>query len=129
MCGGGGGGVRGFTCPPFGSPPPPSRMKPESPFKNWIVVHFRALSPVFNNCNSNSSVTVAEHEAAKLILSIGIHFRQSFTQNRLPDIWYNAVTVDELQFEKMMNLILAFLTRLAAETNFSDNWQIWMLNI
>ena len=51
-----------------------------------IVIQFRALSPVFVNCNSNSSVTVAEHETAKTILSIGIHFRQSFNQIRLPDV-------------------------------------------
>ena len=35
---------------------------------------------------SNSSVTVAEHETAKTISSIGIHFRQSFNQIRLPDV-------------------------------------------
>ena len=57
-------------------------------FRN-IVIQFRALSPVFVNCNSNSSVTVAEHETGKSISSIGIHFRQSFTQIRLPDIRYN----------------------------------------
>ena len=28
----------------------------------------------------------------------------------------------------MTNLILAFLARLAVETNFSDNWRIGMLN-
>ena len=51
-----------------------------------IVIKFRALSPVFVNYNSNSSVAVAEHETAKAISSIGIHFRQSFNQNRLPDV-------------------------------------------
>ena len=53
-----------------------------------IVIQFRALSPVFVNCNSNSSVTVAEHETDINInfVYIGIHFPQSFTQNRLPDI-------------------------------------------
>ena len=56
-------------------------------FRN-IVIQYRALSPVFVNCNSNSSVTVAEHETAKSISSIGIHFRQSFNQIRLPDLSY-----------------------------------------
>ena len=51
-----------------------------------IAIQFRALSPFFVNCYSNSSVTVAEHETAKAISSIGIHFRQSFNQNRLPDV-------------------------------------------
>ena len=51
-----------------------------------IVIQFHALSPVFVNCNSNSSVTVAEHETAKTISFIGIHFRQSFNQIRLPDV-------------------------------------------
>ena len=51
-----------------------------------IVIQFRALSPVFVNCNSNSSVTEAEHEPAKTISSIDIHFRQSFIQIRLPDV-------------------------------------------
>ena len=49
-----------------------------------IAIH--ALSPVFVNCYSNLSVTVAELETAKAISSIGIHFRQSFNQNRLPDV-------------------------------------------
>ena len=31
-------------------------------------------------------------------------------------------------FDKMANLILAFLTRLAAETNFRDKWRNWALN-
>ena len=44
-------------------------------FRN-IVIRFRALSPVFVNCNSNLLVTVAEHERATSISSIGIHFRQ-----------------------------------------------------
>ena len=61
-------------------------------FRN-IVIQFRALSPIFYNCNSNSSVTVAEHETANSISSIGIHFRQSLTQIRLPDIRYNAVII------------------------------------
>ena len=51
-----------------------------------IVIKFRALSPIFVNCNSNSSVTVAEHETAKTISTIGIHFRQSFNQIRLPGV-------------------------------------------
>ena len=51
-----------------------------------IVIQFRALSPIFVNCNSNSSVTVAEHETVKTISSIGIHFRQSFNQFRLPGV-------------------------------------------
>ena len=54
-------------------------------FRN-IVIKFRALSPVFVNCNSNLSVTVAEHETGKTISSIGINFRQSFNQIRLPDV-------------------------------------------
>ena len=56
-----------------------------------------AVSPRFRQyyCYSNSSVTViAEHEIAKSSLSIGIPFRQSFTQIRLPsDIRYNAVII------------------------------------
>ena len=52
-----------------------------------IAIQFRALSPVFVNCYSNSSVKVAiKHETAKSISSIGIHFRQRFNQNRLPDV-------------------------------------------
>ena len=51
-----------------------------------IVIQFRALSSVFVNCISNSSATVAEHDTAKAISSIGIHFRQSFNHNRLPDV-------------------------------------------
>ena len=51
-----------------------------------IAIQFRALSPVFVNCYSNLSVTVSEHETAKAISSIGIHFRQRFNQNRLPDV-------------------------------------------
>ena len=43
-----------------------------------------AFSPVFVNCNSNSSVTVAEHETA--ISYIGIQFRQSFNQIRPPGV-------------------------------------------
>ena len=35
-----------------------------------IVIQCRALSPIFVNCNSNSSITVAEHETAKTISSI-----------------------------------------------------------
>ena len=42
-----------------------------------FVTHFRQLQ-------FNSSVTVAEHETTKTISSIGIHFRQSFNQIRLP---------------------------------------------
>ena len=30
--------------------------------------------------------SIAEHETAKAFSSIGIHFRQSFNQNRLPDV-------------------------------------------
>ena len=48
-----------------------------------IAIQFRALLPVIVNYNSNSSVTVAEHETAKNISSIGIHFRQSFNQIHL----------------------------------------------
>ena len=51
-----------------------------------IVIQFRALSPIFVNRNSNLSITVAEHETAKTISSIGIHFRQSFNQIRLPGV-------------------------------------------
>ena len=58
-----------------------------------IAIQFRDLSPVFVNCNSNSSVTVGEHKTAKSISSIGIHFRQSFTKILLPDIRYNAVII------------------------------------
>ena len=63
-----------------------------------IVIQFRALSPVFVNCNSNSLVTGAEHETAKSISSIGIHFRQSFIQNRLPDIKAH-ITIDEFEWQ------------------------------
>ena len=51
-----------------------------------IVIQIRVLSPVFVNCNSNSSATVAEHETAKASSSIDIHFRQKFNQSRLPDV-------------------------------------------
>ena len=61
-------------------------------FRLWSI-NFETLSfnfvlchPFFVNCNSNSSVTIAEHETAKRISSIGIHFRQSFNQIRLPDV-------------------------------------------
>ena len=56
-----------------------------------FVTHFRQLQ-------SNSSVTVAEHETANSISSIGIHFRQSFTQNRLPDIKAH-ITIDEFEWQ------------------------------
>ena len=55
--------------------------------KFWnIVVQIRVLSPVFINCNSNSSVAVTEHETASAISSLGIHFRQKLNKNRLPDV-------------------------------------------
>ena len=51
-----------------------------------IVIHFRALSPIFVSCNSDLSVIVAGHETAKSISSVGIQFRQIFIQSRPPDI-------------------------------------------
>ena len=49
-----------------------------------IVIQFRALSLDFVNCNSNSSVAVAEHETAKPVSSIGIHLRQKFHSKSSP---------------------------------------------
>ena len=92
-------------------------------FGRSVLTHCHSIScfvTIFINCNSNSSVTVAEHKTAKSFSSIGIHFRQCFTQNNLP---YKAhITLDEFEWQnnefvwKNYNLILAFLTRLAAET-------------
>ena len=44
-----------------------------------------ALSPVFVNCDSNSSVTVAEARDSKSNFGLLHWFRQSFNKNRLPD--------------------------------------------
>ena len=45
---------------------------------------------ILKHCHPFSStaikITVAEHETANTILSIGIHFLQSFNQIRLPDV-------------------------------------------
>ena len=52
-----------------------------------IVIQFRALSPVFFQLQFKFvSHSIAEHETAKTISFIGIHFRQSFDQNRLTDV-------------------------------------------
>ena len=55
----------------------------KSPFIFVICV------PIFVNCKSNSSVTVAGQDKAESISSIGIHFRQNFNQNRHSDIQCN----------------------------------------
>ena len=45
--------------------------------------------------------SVAEHETAKSISSIGIHFCQNFTQNRLPDIKAYR-RLDEFDLQKLI---------------------------
>ena len=61
-------------------------------FRLWSI-NFETLPFNFVLCHPFSSTAIqirrsqlAEHETANAILSIGIHFRQSFNQNRLPDV-------------------------------------------
>ena len=97
-----------------------------------IVIQFRALSPVFVIAIQIRRSQYSWAPDSKSSSSIGTHFRQSFTQIRLRDIKAH-ITLDEFEWQnnefvwKITNLILAFLSRLAAETNSSDNWRIWML--
>ena len=59
----------------------------------WSIT-FETLPFIFVLCHPFSSTAIqirrsqyiADHETAKAISSIGIHFRQSFNQNRLPDV-------------------------------------------
>ena len=98
-----------------------------------IVIQFRALSPVFVNCNSNSSVTVAEHETAKNNFVYCHSFSSKFQSNSSPRC-KGPITLDELEWQntefvrRNYEFDPTFLTRLATQTNFSDNWRIWMLN-
>ena len=92
-----------------------------------IVLQFRDLSPIFVNCNSNSSVTVVEHKTAKSILSIGIHFCQSLTQIRLPDIRYNAVIIALIEsFTSRFNTIVRCLCVIlnTMSTTFNKGYKI-----
>ena len=80
---------------------------------NFVLCHPMDMVTRFRQLQFKSSVTVAEHETAKTISSIGIHFRQSFNQIRLPGVKaqehltnLNAKIMN--LFERMTNLILHF---------------------
>ena len=63
------------------------------------------------------------HDRVKNIDLIYPQYNGPHSTEHLTDLNDNLMNL----FENMTNLILAFLTRLAAETNFSDNWRIRML--
>ena len=62
-----------------------------------IVFQFRALSPAFVNFNSNSSVTVAEHETAKAI-SYWHSFSSKFQSKSSPRC-KGSITLDEFEWQ------------------------------
>ena len=74
--------------------------------------------------------SIAEHKTAKSISSIGIHFRQSFTQNRLPDIkaHYNTWRIWMAQimnlFEKIYEFDPSIPNSHSGIDEFQNNWRI-----
>ena len=105
-------------------------------FGRSILKHCHTISCFvthFVNCNWNSSVTVAEHETAKNNFVYRHSFSSKFQSNSSPRC-RGPITLDEFEWQNTEfvwrndEFDPTFLTRLATQTNFSDNWRIWMLN-
>ena len=110
-------------------------------FRLWSI-NFETLSFNFVLCHPFSSTAIqirrsqylTEHETAKTISSIGIHFRQSFNQIRLPGVEAQTNLNDKILnlFEGMTNLILHSLLIAKRHRRISvtiDKFECWISKV
>ena len=77
-----------------------------------IVIQFRALSPVFVNYNSNSSVTAAEHKTSKINFVYWHSFSSKFHSNSSPRYTvYNAIITALLIEQFTRHIYVALIIR------------------